>query len=276
MTNHALSEALEPAALARAALAIRRRFLRMHYEAHSGHIGSGLSAIDLLTYLYSAWLQPSDRLILSKGHAASALYATLNYFGKLSDAQLSTYYADGTLLPAHPAPGGVAAIPAATGSLGHGLPIAVGMAHSYQHLRPTSARVVCLLSDGECNEGSTWEAALFAAHHRLNTLSVVVDANGIQAFGRTEEVLALEPFAKKWQAFGFEVSECNGHDFSEIHEAMARAGSSRPRCVIARTVKGRGVSFMEDTVDWHYWPMTAAQYETAVIELDQAEQALFR
>jgi len=271
-----VTEVTRPEALARAALAIRRRFLGMHHQARSGHIGSGLSAIDLLTYLYAAWLQPIDQLILSKGHAASALYATLNHFGKLSDAELSTYYQDGTLLPAHPAPGGVAAIPAATGSLGHGLPIAVGMAHSYKHLRSSEARVACLLSDGECNEGSTWEAALFAAHHHLDNLTVLVDANGIQAFGRTEEVLALEPFAKKWEAFGFDVSECNGHDFAQIHAALGRPALSRPRCVIARTIKGRGVSFMENTVDWHYWPMSDAQYGQAIAELDQAERELFR
>jgi len=269
-----MSEATEPAALARRALAIRRRFLRMHYEARSGHVGSGLSAIDILTYLYAAWLGPTDHFILSKGHGASSLYATLHHFGKLSDAELDTYYKDNTLLPAHPAPRGVDAIPAATGSLGHGLPIAAGMAHSYKHLRMTAARVACLLSDGECNEGSTWEAALFAGHHRLDNLTVIVDANGIQGFGRTEDVLALEPFAKKWEAFGFDVSECNGHDFALLHAALAAPPSGRPRCIIARTVKGKGISFMENTVDWHYWPMSEAQYTAAIAELDQSEREL--
>lgn len=269
-----MSEAFEPAALARAALTIRRKFLGMHHEVRSGHVGSGLSAIDLLTYLYSVWLRPMDQFILSKGHGASSLYATLHHFGKLSDAELATYYKDDTLLPAHPAPRGVAAIPAATGSLGHGLPIAVGMAHSYKHLRATDARVACLLSDGECNEGSTWEAALFAGHHRLDNLQVIVDANGIQGFGRTEDVLTLEPFAKKWQAFGFDVSECNGHDFFALHAALSLPSSGRPRCIIARTVKGKGVSFMENTVDWHYWPINDAQYAQAIAELDQAESEL--
>jgi len=271
-----MSEGLEPAALARAALAIRRQFLRMHHEARSGHVGSGLSAIDILTYLYSEWLRPNDQFILSKGHGASSLYATLHHFGKLSDAELATYYKDDTLLPAHPAPRGVAAIPAATGSLGHGLPIAAGMAYSYRYLRSTDARVACLLSDGECNEGSTWEAALFAAHHRLNNLTVFVDANGIQGFGRTEDVLTLEPFAKKWEAFGFDVSECNGHDFAALHAALAEPSTHRPRCVIARTVKGKGVSFMENTVDWHYWPMNDAHYAQALAELDRAESESFR
>jgi transketolase len=271
-----MSEAEKPIVLARTALAIRRKFLRMHYEARSGHVGSGLSAIDLLTYLYSVWLRDNDQFILSKGHGASSLYATLHHFGKLSDAELASYYKDDTLLPAHPAPRGVVGIPAATGSLGHGLPIATGMAHSYKHLRGTDARVACLLSDGECNEGSTWEAALFAGHHRLSNLQVLVDANGIQGFGRTEDVLALEPFAKKWEAFGFDVSECDGHDFGALHLALSQPSSDRPRCVIARTVKGKGISFMENTVDWHYWPINDEQYERAVIELDQAEGELLR
>ena len=269
-----MSEGADFSALARAALAIRRRFLRMHFEAQSGHLGSGLSAIDLLTYLHAAWLGAADRFILSKGHAASALYATLHHFGKLSDAELASYYEDGTWLPAHPAPLGLAVIPVATGSLGHGLAIASGMAHSYKHLRPTTARVACLLSDGECNEGSTWEAALFAAHHQLDNLIVLVDANGIQGFGRTAQVLGLEPLVDKWRAFGFDVRECGGHDFAELHAAVSGPARGRPRCVVARTVKGKGVSFMENTVDWHYWPMNDAQYAAAVSELDLREKAL--
>jgi len=271
-----MTEAAAPVLLARSALAVRRQFLRMHFEARSGHLGSGLSAIDILTYLYSTWLRPNDQFILSKGHGASSLYATLHHFGKLSDAELSTYYKDGTLLPAHPAPLGVAAIPAATGSLGHGLPIAVGMAYSYKYLHTTDSRIACLLSDGECDEGSTWEAALFAGHHRLDNLTVFVDANGIQGFGRTEDVLSLEPFAKKWEAFGFDVSECNGHDFVALHAALSEPPSARPRCIIARTVKGKGVSFMENTVDWHYWPMSDVQYAQAIAELDQTESELLR
>jgi len=271
-----MTNALPSAELARAALAIRRRFLRMHYEARSGHVGSGLSAIDLLTYLYSVWLRPIDQFILSKGHGASSLYATLHHFGHLSEAELATYYKDDTLLPAHPAPRGVAAIPAATGSLGHGLPIAAGMAHSHKHLRETGARVACLLSDGECNEGSTWEAALFAGHHHLDNLTVLVDANGIQGFGRTEDVLTLEPFAKKWEAFGFDVRECSGHDFTALHAALSEPTSGRPRCVIARTIKGKGISFMENLVEWHYWPMNEAHYGEAVAELDRAESELGR
>jgi transketolase len=261
-----------PASLRADALAIRRQFLRMHYEARAGHIGSGLSAIDLLTYLHGVWLRPQDRFILSKGHGASSLYATLHHFGRLSDEELATYYRDGTLFPAHPAPRAHAAIPAATGSLGHGLPIACGMAYTEKVLAARDARVACLLSDGDCNEGSTWEAALFAGHHALDNLVAIVDANGIQGFGRTEDVLRLEPFAKKWEAFGFDVVELDGHDFTQIDAALAAPPGGRPRCLIARTVKGKGVRFMEDTVDWHYWPMTEAQYAEALADLARVEE----
>lgn len=262
----------DPKSLRADALAIRRQFLRMHYEARAGHIGSGLSAIDLLTYLHGAWLRPQDRFILSKGHGASALYATLHHFGRLSDEELATYYKDGTLFPAHPAPRAHPAIPAATGSLGHGLPIACGMAYTEKVLTARDARVACLLSDGDCNEGSTWEAALFAGHHALDNLVAIVDANGIQGFGRTEDVLRLEPFAAKWEAFGFDVVELDGHDFTQIDAALAAPPRGRPRCLIARTVKGKGVRFMENTVDWHYWPMSEAQYADALAELARVEE----
>jgi transketolase len=271
------SDAALDARLRRDALAIRRSFLRMHFEARAGHIGSGLSGIDVLAYLYGHWLRaPHDRFLLSKGHGASSLYATLHHHGILSPDELRTYYQDGTLLPAHPAPRAFAAIPAATGSLGHGLPIAVGMAHAYKNIHQGGGRVACLLSDGDCNEGATWEAALFAGHHALDNLVVVVDRNGIQGFGRTEDVLKLEPFARKWEAFGFSVAEVDGHDFAQLRAAFKDAPAGRPRCVIARTVKGKGVSFMEDTVDWHYLPMNEAHYQQAVAELDRLEAELAR
>lgn len=181
------------------ARSIRETFLKMHFENQSGHIGTGLSSIDLLTYLYAHVIGAQDRFILSKGHGASALYATLNHFGILPDEKLATYYKDGTLLPAHPAPGAWDAIPAATGSLGHGLSIGAGMAYAWKYLDQKPGRVVCLLSDGECNEGSTWEAALFAAHHQLHNLTVIIDMNGLQGFGRTEDVMNMAPFAEKWR-----------------------------------------------------------------------------
>jgi transketolase len=247
---------------------VRRKLVAMHYGARANHVGSGLSCVEILTYLYGAWLRPQDRFILSKGHAASALYATLWAKGLFSDSQLQTYYREGTTLPAHPAPRVHPAIPAATGSLGHGLPIAAGMAYANRHLAGGDGRVACLLSDGECNEGSVWEAALFAGHHRLANLVVLIDANGLQGFGRTEDVLNLEPLASKWRAFGFTVDEIDGHDLKQLGTALAHAGSTdAPHSVICRTVKGKGVSFMEDRLEWHYLSMSAEQYDQAAAEL---------
>lgn len=250
------------------ALAIRKQFLQMHFENRAGHIGTGLSAIDLLTYLYKHWIRKDDRFILSKGHGASSLYATLHHYGILTSDDLKTYYKDGTLLPAHPAAGAWEAIPAATGSLGHGMPIAAGMAYAEKYLKGSGARITALLSDGECNEGSVWEAALFSAHHKLDNLTIIVDANGLQGFGRTSEVMSPEPFAKKWEAFGFEVREINGHRFDEIRPALESPRSGRPLCVLARTIKGKGVSFMEDRLEWHYLPMKPEQFEKAIQELE--------
>lgn len=261
------------ASLERAAFQIRRKFLRMHFRAQAGHIGTGLSCIDILTYVYGGWLKPEDVFILSKGHGASSLYATLHHFEQLSDAELKTYYQEGTLLPAHPASLGHPAIPVATGSLGHGLPISNGLAFARLVLSKSRGRVACLLSDGECNEGAVWEAALFAAHHRLKNLVAVVDANGLQGFGRTSEVLDLEPLVGKWKAFGWEVRDVNGHSFAELDSAFAMQ-SSRPLAIIARTIKGKGVSFLEDRLESHYWPINESQLSQALRELDQAEQRL--
>lgn len=256
------------AELRRDALAIRKYFLEMHFRVKAGHIGTGLSAIDMLTYLYKSWLGPDDLFILSKGHGASSLYATLHHYGILSDAELATYYQDDTLLPAHPAPGAFKSIPAATGSLGHGLSIAAGIALARKTIHKTSGRVAALLSDGECNEGSVWEAATFASHHSLSNLLVLIDANGLQGFGSTRDVLDMEPMAEKWKAFGFDTREIDGHDFDQIHDACTDLDAERPCCVIARTAKGKGVSFMEGKMEWHYLPMTDAHYRDAQADLD--------
>jgi transketolase len=258
--------------LERDALSIRRIFLKMHYEAKAGHLGTGLSDIDILAYVFGEWIGPEDRFILSKGHGASSLYATLRHFGRLGPDDFSTYYKDGTLLPAHPAARALPDIPAATGSLGHGLPIAAGLAYAQKHIRGNPTRVACLLSDGECDEGSVWEAALFAAHHQLDNLTVVVDANGLQGFGRTDEVLNLEPLPLKWTAFGFRTSEIDGHDLSQIDRAFGEPGDARPHCIIARTIKGKGVRLMENRLEWHYLPMSDEQYQQAIEDLGTAEK----
>lgn len=254
--------------LKKQAFEIRKRFLKMHFEAKAGHIGSGLSSIELLTYIYKAWMRSGDQFILSKGHGASALYATLRHAGLLSEEVFQTYYKDNTTLPVHPAALAYQAIPVATGSLGHGFAIAAGMVYANQYLHGNDYRVACLLSDGECNEGSVWESALFAAHHRLRNLKVIIDANGLQGFGRTEEVLGLEPFQQKWEAFGFQVHPVNGHDFKAIHSAFSQV-SDKPSCILARTIKGKGVSFMEDKMEWHYLPMKEEQYQQALRQLEK-------
>lgn len=249
----------------------------MHFTAKAGHLGSGLSSIDLLTYLYQKGLRKGDKFILSKGHGASALYATLHHFGILSDEEIQSYYQDGTLFPAHPAACAHPAIPAATGSLGHGLSVATGLVYCSQVLREQDAQVFCLLSDGECNEGSVWEAALFAAHHRLKNLIAIIDANGLQGFGRTEDVLGLEPLRQKWEAFRFRVVEVNGHDFDQLDSAFRSSvedPSSQPLCIIARTVKGKGVSFMENKMEWHYEPLNEAQFLQANQELLDEESKI--
>ena len=257
------------------AFAVRRVFLRMHYLAKSGHIGTGLSCIDLLVFLYRSHLRQQDIFILSKGHGVSALYATLHHIGKISDELLATYYQEGTWLAAHPTPRALSEIPAATGSLGHGLPLACGTALAHRTQHRSTVKTVCLLSDGDCNEGSTWEGAAFAAHHQLDNLTVVIDENDLQGFGHTRDVLNMEPMGEKWRAFGFDVREIDGHDFDQIATAFAEdADLGRPRCVIAKTRKGCGVSFMENRLEWHYLPMSDAQYQQALAELEDAERRL--
>lgn len=262
---------LSLAQLPQTALAIRRKLLEIHFRAQAGHIGTGLSSIDLLTTLFGTYLDPAqDRFVLSKGHGASALYTTAHHFGLLSHADFDTYYRDGTLLPAHPAAGAFDFIPAATGSLGHGLPIATGMAYAAKVIEPHAHKVVALLSDGECNEGSVWEAALFAGHHHLDNLTVIIDANGLQGFGKTSEVLDMEPILDKWRAFGFTAREINGHDFGEIQAGLSTAREGKPLLLLARTIKGKGVSFMENKLEWHYLPMSKELYEKASGELSSA------
>ena len=254
---------------------IRRRALQMTSRARSSHIGSAFSCADILAVLYGGTLrvrpkEPDwpgrDRFVLSKGHAASALYAALSLRGFFPAEALDEYACDGSNLCGHAA----AVVPGvdwSTGSLGHGLPVACGMALAAQLDRRVH-RVVALLSDGELDEGSNWEAILFAAHHGLDHLTVIVDCNGLQSLAGTEETLRLEPLAAKWQNFGWEVRECDGHNHEAMRTALrARPGSGVPACILARTVKGKGVSFMEDSVVWHYRSAQGTDLEAAVQEL---------
>lgn len=217
-----------------------------------------------------------DRFILSKGHAAPALFQVLAEKGFFPASDLESFGEDGSVFGEHPpSPVHLPGIEAATGSLGHGLPVGLGMALS-SRIRSRNYRVFVLLGDGECNEGSIWEAAMFAASQRTSNLTVAVDYNKWQATGRSNEVLALAPLADKWRAFGWCVSEVDGHDFEQIDEIVKRdAADPRPKVIVAHTTKGRGVSFMEDDNNWHYLTPSAEQvYEAAKqlgIPLDEVD-----
>jgi transketolase len=242
----------------------RRRLLRMHFESRIGHLGGNLSALDAMLTLHHRVMGPEDRFILSKGHAAGALYITLWSLGLLAEADLATFHADGTLLAGHPVPGWSGHIPVATGSLGHGFPVALGMALA-RHLNGESGHVYCLTSDGEWQEGAMWEALIFWIHRRLMNLTVLVDLNGLQGFGSTREVASMDDLGERLQGFGISVIHVDGHD----HEAIAAAARDCPGAVIVlHTVKGKGVSFMENRMEWHYLPLSSEQYAAALREVD--------
>ena len=257
---------------------LRIDVLMMTQRARSSHIGSNFSMIEILSVLYSCVMDfdPSnpewpdrDRFVLSKGHACAALYAVLAEKGFFPRSWLDTFYLDGSQLAGHATRNGVPGIEVSTGSLGHGLSMAVGMALAAKR-SDENHRVFCLLSDGECDEGSTWEAILFATQHRLDNLVAVVDYNKIQSMGRIEEVLELEPFAEKWRSFGWSVKEIDGHDFESLLDAFQELPleSGKPSCVLAHTIKGKGVSFMENSLLWHYRSPQGEEYLDALRELE--------
>jgi transketolase len=240
-------------------------------------VGSNFSMIELLAVLYGRILrvrpvepmwEDRDRFVLSKGHGAAALYATLAESGFFPVGWLQDFCQNGSSLPGHITHFGIPGVEVSTGSLGHGLSIAAGMALACKRDGRTY-RVFTLLSDGECDEGSTWESALFAPHHRLDNLVAIIDYNKIQSLGTVKEVLDLEPLADKWKAFGWAVREIDGHDIMQIHEALGSIPIARgtPSCVIAHTIKGKGVSFMEDRLLWHYRTPQGEEFEAALAEL---------
>jgi len=241
---------------------VRGDLVKLSNSARTPHLGSSLSCVDILVALY--WnvlnLTPEnpdatdrDRFILSKGHAASTLYAVLNRRGYISDELLKSYATPGGVLPEHPIYKSAPGIEATSGSLGHGLSLGLGMALSAK-INSLSYRVYILLSDGECNEGSVWEAALMAPEQGLDNLVAIVDFNKWQATGRSEEITALKPLAEKFESFGWSSYEINGHQADEISNILNKVpdGSGKPVAVIAHTVKGKGISFMEDDNNWHY------------------------
>jgi transketolase len=256
---------------------IRSHVLRMTHAARASHVGSCFSSADILAVLYGGVLRiradepgwpERDRFILSKGHAAAALYAVLAESGFFPSAWLSNYCVNGSPLAGHVTSHGIPGVELSTGSLGHGLSVACGMALAAR-ADGTGARIFTLLSDGECDEGSVWEAALFAGHHRLDNLVAIIDYNKIQSFGSVEEVLDLAPFADKWRAANWAVAEIDGHDHGALQKTLSclpfEAG--RPGVLIAHTIKGKGVSFMEGKLAWHYKSVDEEQLARALAEI---------
>jgi transketolase len=256
---------------------MRRIILEQSKRANVGHIGSCLSITEIIVALYSGILRISspedperDRFILSKGHAALALYAALFLKGWISEERLQTFCTDGSLLGVHPERG-VPGIDFSTGSLGFGLPMGAGAAMAAR-LQRSSRRVFVLLSDAECNEGSLWEAVMFAAHHQLSNLVAIIDLNGQQALGYTKDVLSLSPMATRWRAFGWDVHEVDGHLVGQLTDTLAglNTTSGPPHVAVAHTVFGKGVSYMECALKWHYWPMSDVEYRRALDEIHAA------
>ena len=256
---------------------IREIILHQSKRANVGHIGSALSVADILTALFTDVLRipdpeapERDRFILSKGHASLALYAALSLRGWISPATLDSFCQDGSALGVHP-DSAVAGIDFSTGSLGQGLSMGVGSALAAR-LSGLRYRVFVLVSDAECNTGVLWEAVMFAAHHELSNLVVIVDLNGQQALGYTKDVLDLAPLTDRWRAFGWRVREVDGHNTRQIAQTIAglSTDSGAPHVLVARTVFGKGVSFMEGQIKWHYWPMSDQDYAQALAELERS------
>ena len=258
---------------------IRVHAIRMCGSGGGSHVASVLSCADILAVLYGECLRidpanprwpDRDRFVLSKGHACAGLYAVLAERGYFALEELGSHYQDGSRLCGH-ASHKVPGVDLSTGSLGHGLPVAVGMAYAAQ-LASRAHRVFALVGDGECDEGSVWEAALFAAHHRLRGLTAIVDFNRLQGVAPVQDVIRLDPFADKWRSFGWAVREVDGHDPESLCAALSAVSFSpgRPSCVIAHTTKGKGVSFMQDSVLWHYRIPAGTEMELALAELGAA------
>lgn len=246
-------------------LNVRKRLIQMHFESGVGHLGGNLSCLDAMLIAFHEYLDAGDKFILSKGHSAGALYVALWSMGRLEEQDLNLFHKDETLLAGHPPAKGIPEIPFATGSLGHGLSLAAGTALGFK-LKQSSGRVICLTSDGEWQEGSTWEALIFACHHALNNLTILVDHNNLQGFGSTAEVASMSPLWEKLKGFDAEIQVVDGHDAQAIRAALGQE-RQRATIIVLRTVKGRGVSFLENRMDSHYLPLTQDQFLKATAEL---------
>jgi transketolase len=255
---------------------IRRTIIDQSFRANVGHIGSALSISDLVAAVVGGPARldreaDRDRVVLSKGHAALALYAALHLNGRLDDGAIDTYCADGTLLGVHPEHG-LAGIDFCTGSLGQGLSLGAGAALAAK-LQGSDRRVYVIMSDAELNEGSTWEAAMFAAQHRLDNLFLLIDLNGQQALGYTRDIIDLDAVEDKLSLFGWSAQAVSGHDQDALGAALTPDAGGRPRAIVAETTFGYGVSFMESQIEWHYLPLNDETYAVALAELDSRAAA---
>lgn len=277
MSSIATKTSDEIAALRARSRAVRSAVVTMAHTGKTAHVASALSCVDILVALYfhtldvdpeRAITENPDRFIMSKGHGCMAYYAALAERGFFPKDLLSTYSQNGSTLSEHPSPHGIPGCEVATGSLGHGLSIAAGAAFG-RKLVGRPGRAFALLSDGECNEGSVWEGAMFASGRKLDNLVVLVDYNKWQAMGRSNEVTGLAPLAQKWSSFGFATREIDGHDLGALVSTLDTLPfeGGKPSAVICHTVKGKGVSFMEDDLEWHYRPPTADDLKRALSEI---------
>ncbi len=274
-----ISTALSIEELKKLTKILRARIIQMSHDAGASHLASSLSCVDILTTVYWNFLKIDpkntkdelrDRFILSKGHAAAALYATLAFREFFPIEDLKEYVKEGSYYAEHPSPNKIPGVEAATGSLGHGLSIGLGMALSAKHKKQDNT-IFVLLSDGECNEGSVWEAALFAAANRLDNVVAFVDYNKWQATGKSNEVLGLAPLKQKWEAFGWSCHEIDGHDINLLIKTLQNIipNSGKPTMIICNTIKGKGVTFMEDDNNWHYRIPTDEEVMKAKEELNK-------
>lgn len=259
---------------------VRLDTIHMVHRAHASHIGAVLSVVDILAVLYTDILhiEPDrpqmpdrDRLVLSKGHAGAAIYAVLAECGFFPRVELEKYYSDGSVYSGHVSQKGIPGIELSTGSLGHGACVACGMALAAKRMHK-EYRVYAIVGDGECEEGSIWEMALFAHKYELDNYTVIIDHNKMQAMGTCEDVIALGSLAEKWKAFGWNVIEVlDGNDHDQLREAFSKRVQYIPNVIIAHTVKGKGISFMEGNLTWHYRDPQGEEYENALRELKEAE-----
>jgi transketolase len=240
---------------------VRKSILKVANISGCSHIGSNLSIVDILTVIYQKFLKKNNSFILSKGHACLSLYCVLKEKGIISEKTLNTFGKNNSILMSHTSHK-VKGIDLSTGSLGHGLPVATGVALA-KRIKKIKSKIFVLLSDGELDEGSNWESLLFCAHHKLNNIVIIIDYNKIQSIDLVKKTLGLEPILKKFQSFGFKTLSIDGHNFKQIDRAL-NSKSSKPLVIIANTIKGKGVKFMENSILWHYKSLDLENYKKAI------------